>query len=222
MFEEEGLTAYLRCCVGVVDCCHRRLATVPEQIQLEGAMMSSGGGPVADGAYDITVSLFPTNKRMRVSWTEGPASLKVTSGRLVTLGGEKAIKSALFAKVKEVGWRFRSVKSRPGRGCGCVRACSRSELGRRRPSAALAAQRLSPGAGAVAATKVGFTYAGSKTKAPAGPWLHGLRLRGGAKFDGDPDPGNSVKAKNGVFTGSPPRRRDRGMSFVETAPSSPG
>ena len=207
-------------CVGVtLTAATAAWATVPEQIQLEGAMMSSGGGPVADGAYDITVSLFPTNKGGAALWTEGPASLKVTSGRLVTpLGVKKAIKSALFAKVKEV-W----VEVQVGKEPPLPRVRMRSSLFAIRAGTAeaisctgcLNASHL--GAGAVAATKVGFTYAGSKTK--GGPALDlnctGCVSVAELKFDGDLDlKGNSIKAKNGVFTGSLSAASVTAASFV--------
>lgn len=55
-------------------------AAVPTFSRVQGLLTSSGGGPAADGTYDMSFALFPTSKALAAVWSEGPGKVVVTGG----------------------------------------------------------------------------------------------------------------------------------------------
>ncbi len=194
-------------------------AAVPTATSLQGAMTSAAGGPAADGSYSLTFRLYAGQGAKSPAWTEGPVKVTVTGGRFVyLLGTSKPLDAKALAALPEA-WLGVQVGSDP-------------ELPRQRlaasPYALVAAQAQSLGctgclsashiaAGGVSAAKVGFNYAGSTTKGGAAKDLACTACVSAKemKFDGDVDlSGNSLKAKNGTFTGDVAAGTVTATSFV--------
>ncbi len=178
------------------------LAAIPTTLAVQGSLRS-GGGPVADGEYIVTPGLYATAKGGAALWSEPPTIVTVKAGIFGhELGKKNAITPALLTKagtlwlgvavgkdlelprvrLSAVAWALRSAVAE-GLACsGCVTS-----------------NHLAPGA--VAADKIGFTYAGAKTK--GGPATSALDLQctgcvslAELKIDGDLDlGGNALKAK---------------------------
>ena len=55
-------------------------AAIPSVTQIEGALASTGGGPVSDGAYAMTFLLYKDAQGGAAVWTEGPIDVAVVSG----------------------------------------------------------------------------------------------------------------------------------------------
>jgi subtilisin-like proprotein convertase family protein len=73
-------------------------AAVPATVPVQGALTSTGGGPVADGSYDVTFRFFKAEQFGDPLWTEGPVKLTVQNGLFAYALGQK---TALDAKVLE-------------------------------------------------------------------------------------------------------------------------
>lgn len=181
-------------------------AAVPTSTAVEGVLTSAGGGAAADGSYNVTFSIYSAKGATKASWFEGPVKVAVKGGRFsYPLGSTKALSATALASLGQA-WLGIKVGTDP-------------ELPRQRmhsaPYALVAdrAMKLSCSgcvsgnqlaAGGVAASKVGFTYAGSTTK--GGP-ASNLACTGCVsvkelKFDNNVDLGAySLKAKNATFTG---------------------
>ena len=70
---------------------------VPTTTHLEGVLLSSGGGPAADGNYSITLSYVEAGGA--VAWTEGAQQVAVKSGQFTAKLGEKTpLVPGVFAK----------------------------------------------------------------------------------------------------------------------------
>ena len=181
------------------------LAAVPTSTQLEGVLTSAGGAPAADGDYDVTFAIYDAETGGTASWTE-TAKLKVVGGRFnAALGATTALDPGKLAALN-TAWVSVKVGAAP-------------ELPRQRvrsaPYALVAAKAVAVectgcvGAdqianGSIAAAKVAFNYAGSTTKGGPAVELDCTACVSVAemKFDGDVDlAGNSIKAKNGTFSG---------------------
>lgn len=75
------------------------LAAVPQATTVEGALTTTGGGPVADGAYDLTFALYTEEVGGEPVWTEGPTELQVTGGLFHhRLGSVVALDAATVAQ----------------------------------------------------------------------------------------------------------------------------
>jgi cysteine-rich repeat protein len=72
-------------------------AAVPTTLALEGALTSTGGGPVADGVYPMTFQLLDAQAGTAV-WSEGPQNITVKFGQFTTaLGGKTPLSPATVA-----------------------------------------------------------------------------------------------------------------------------
>ena len=70
---------------------------VPGTLVLEGALVSGGGGPAADGAYVATFTFYDKKTGGKVLHQDGPIQLDVKSGRFAaTIGSSKAIPTDAF------------------------------------------------------------------------------------------------------------------------------
>ena len=194
-------------------------ASVPTSTTLEGVLASAGGAPAADGDYDLTFGLYDAATNGNTVWTEGPVKVKVTSGRFTyAVGSSKALDAATIAAAPSL---FLGVKV--GADPELPRQAVRSVF------FALAAQTANGvtctgciGAdhisnGSIPAAKLGFNYAGSATKGGAALDLSCTNCVtvGMMKFDSDVDlAGNSIKAKNGTFSGDLAAQTVTAVSFA--------
>ncbi len=176
-------------------------AAVPVTLAVEGALRTPSGGPVTDGNYKVAFALYATKLAPDAAWKEGPVALPVQNGRFsYALGGIKPITAQLIASLKP-GWLGVTVESGPEllrqplhAVAWAIRAGAADALG---CSGCVTGAHLAPGT--VSADKVGFTFAGSKTK--GGPAKAALDLQctgcvtvSKMKFDGDVDlGGNALK-----------------------------
>ncbi len=76
------------------------MAAMPATVGVEGALYSAGGGPAADGSYNVTFSLYKDALTANATWTEGPVQIAVKNGLFVyALGGSKPLDAATLAGV---------------------------------------------------------------------------------------------------------------------------
>ncbi|MCB9740639.1 MAG: hypothetical protein H6747_15350 [Deltaproteobacteria bacterium] len=185
------------------------VAAVPSSTLFEGVLTSVGGGPVADGPYQLTFGLYPTAQGGSAAWVEGPVEVTVTSGRFaVRLGTTKPLSASALAAMP-TAWLGVKVGNDP-------------ELPRQAlasvPYALVAAHAESVACkDCVSAQAVGFAYAGSSTKGGPAADLActGCVSVAELAFDGDVDlGGNSLKAKNGTFSGDVAAKSVTATEFV--------
>lgn len=195
------------------------LAATPSTMRIEGVLLAGGGSPAADGDYEITFALYAAPTGGVAAWTEGPTKVTVSGGRFTAeIGKTQALTSATLAPLAE-SWLAVKVGGDP-------------ELARTRLASvayaliAAAAESMACtgcitgdhiGNGAIAAAKIGFNYAASSTK--GGPALDlsctGCVSVAEMKFDADVDhAGNSIKAKNGTFSGDVAAQTVTATSFA--------
>ncbi len=181
-------------------------AAVGGTIGVQGVLKGKSGTVVVDGDYKLSFGLYGSSTTTTAAWTEGPLTVTVQGGHFsVSLGETKAIDPAVLGQLG-AAWIGVTVASDP-------------ELPRQRvdsaPYALVAAtaQGVScsgcVGAdalanGSISAAKLGINYAGSAVKGGAALDVSctGCVSVSELAFDGDVDlGGNSLKAKNGTFSG---------------------
>ena len=182
------------------------VSSTPTSTTLEGVLTSTGGGAAADGTYAVTFALYASATEKTAFWQEGPANILVKSGGFShALGGITPLTAAALAKAKaawlgitigtdpelprrqfrSVAWALIAAQAESLSCTGCVGGTQIANDG-------------------ISAAKLGFNYAGSTTKGGAATDLActGCVSVSEMKFDGDLNlGGNSLKAKNGTFTG---------------------
>ena len=171
-------------------------AAAPTTVQVEGALHSAGGGPVADGNYDVTFAIYGAKSGGAAAWTEGPISVATSGGRFaVALGTKTKLDPAKLAAL-------------PGQWLG-VKVGSDPELARspmHSAAFALVAGNVAC-VGCVKGTAMGFNYAGSATKGGAADKAKDLECTGCVsvkemKFDGSVDlGGNGLSAGKVTVSG---------------------
>lgn len=78
-------------------------AAVPGSVFVEGYLHTTGGGPVSDGSYDVTYSLYEAKTGGAAAWSEGPLKVAVKAGQWTyALGATKPIKAATLAGAKSL------------------------------------------------------------------------------------------------------------------------
>ncbi len=164
-------------------------AAVPGSISIEGALLTSGGGPVSDGDYKVTFLLYKDAAGGKAVWSETVAKLAIKGGAFQhSLGSVSKLSPAVVDSGK-VAWLAVQVDVEP-------------ELKRNPLNAVPFAHR------AAIAEAADFTYAGSKTKGGPASDLQCTGCVGVSelKIDGDLDlGGHTLKAKTvaaGTFMGS--------------------
>ena len=188
-------------CVGGALLCQANTASaVPATVAVRGAIHAVGGAPGADGKYLLKFAIYSADKGGTAAWSEPAVPMMVQGGAFVhVLGQSKALTAELLAALPQA-WlgvtvdvdpelprvplhSVTSALSAGGLSCtGCVKA-----------------EHLSKGA--ISADKLGFAYAGSKTKGGPADLALGLQCTGcvpvaAMKFDADMDlGGNAIKAK---------------------------
>ncbi|MCB9740123.1 MAG: hypothetical protein H6747_12730 [Deltaproteobacteria bacterium] len=192
------------------------VAAPPPSLETEGVLTAAGGIPAVDGSYELSFALYAGENAKSPVWQEGPTKVTVAAGRFrATLGLSKPLPAQTLASMPEA-WLGVSVGTEP-------------ELPRQRLAAAAYAVVASALAcdgcvqgdqlanGGIAAAKIAFNYAGSAQKGGAALDLacSGCVSAAEMKFDADIDlGGNSVKAKNGTFTGDVAAKSVIATSFV--------
>ncbi len=183
------------------------MAAPPSTSLIEGLMTSAGGGAAADGTYDVTFSVYEAGSGGNAVWSEGPVKVAVKGGQFsYALGTTKTIDITKLGALKSQ-WLGVKIGADP-------------ELARVKLHATLfalhagAADKLTctgcvtadqVANGSLSAAKLGFNYAGSKTK--GGP-ASDLACTGCVgvdelKFDKDVDLGKqSLKATNITAAGT--------------------
>ena len=91
--------AWLRTALlGLAVCTPALASALPTSSSLEGVLMSAGGAPAADGEYDVTFALYPSETAKDPSWTEGPVKVTLKGGRFnAVVGKTKAIDATVLA-----------------------------------------------------------------------------------------------------------------------------
>ncbi len=88
-------------------------AAVPAMTQIDGVLQSVSGGPIADGSYNMTFSLYPSVSQGVALYVEGPVGVNVKGGFFVwTLGSAEPLKSSVFANASSV-WLGVKIESDP-------------------------------------------------------------------------------------------------------------
>ena len=178
-------------------------AAVPTSLTVTGALQAIGGGPAADGTYYLTFSLYDAPAKGKAVWSEPNVKVLVSGGHFSQdIGVNTPLKPEVLAGLK-TAWlgvavspdpelprqRLRSVAY-------ALRAASVDGL---QCTGCVKAEHLAPGS--ITADKVGFTYAGAKTKGGPAETALDLQCTGCVtvaemKFDQDLDlGGNGLKVK---------------------------
>ncbi len=187
-------------------------AAVPGAMSAHGTLRAAGGGPVADGGYTATFALYEQAKGGKATWFESH-NLTVKAGAFsAKLGLNKPLDAKLLAAMKG-HWLGISVANEPELPRLALASTAFSLLAQSAASldcsGCVGAGQLAAGAvagkhvapGAISADKVGFTYAGSKTKGGPADKAMGLACTGCVSvdmlnIDKDLDlGGNALKAK---------------------------
>lgn len=75
-------------------------AAVPESMAVSGSLQTSSGGPVADGVYVLTFSLFKDELGGAAVWSEAPLVVPVKNGGFATvLGAKSPLSPAILAQL---------------------------------------------------------------------------------------------------------------------------
>ncbi|MCO4763687.1 MAG: hypothetical protein KC502_19400 [Myxococcales bacterium] len=181
-------------------------AAAPKTASIEGVLTSTGGGAAADGSYNMTFRVYANGTTKTALWSEGPVSVSVSKGQFHWALGSKTsldIKKLASTSTPMLGITIGSDPELPRRAIRSVLfAMNAGTADALTCTGCLSASHIANGA--ISGSKVGFAYAGSATK--GGP-AKDLACTGCVsvkelKFDGNIDlAGNSIKAKNGTFTG---------------------
>ena len=194
------------------------IAAAPTTTLIEGVLTSAGGAPAADGSYDVTFRAYATATDAQAGWTEGPVKVEVVSGRFQhELGSKVAIDFASKAwAAPTLGVQVGADPELPRKALHSVLyALHATTAAGLNCTSCVSAGQIADGG--VAAAKVGFNYAGSATKGGAALDLSctGCVSVTELAFDGDVDlGGNSLKAKNGTFSGDIVAKSVTATSFV--------
>ena len=70
----------------------------PKTLQFEGALRSAGGGPAADGAYDLTIAVYAEAKDGVALWTEKSKATVVGGTFTIALGATQALNVVALAQ----------------------------------------------------------------------------------------------------------------------------
>jgi len=146
-------------------------AATPTTVTVEGALNSSGGGPVADGVYNLTFAIYDKVKDGTAAWTEGPVPVATKAGRFAYhLGGLKALDAGKLAALPKqwLGIKVGIDPELPRQQLRAVAFALHAGMADKlKCSGCLQATHIANGA--ISGAKVGFAYAASATK--GGPAL---------------------------------------------------
>jgi subtilisin-like proprotein convertase family protein len=159
-------------------------SAVPATVAVSGVLTSVGGGPAADGTYQLQFAIYPKESGAPALWVEGPVGIKVEGGRFAhLLGSSTPIEASALTDLSEA-WFGVKVDNDPelplqplGSQLFALRAAIADTLSgpigaELIADGAITASKLAPGTvgvdalgpGSVTADKLGFNYAGSQSK----------------------------------------------------------
>ena len=188
----------------------------PTTLHVEGVLLGAGGAPAVDGSYKLTIALHASASGAGAPlFSEGPLDVTVAGGRFaLVVGGTKALDPALLAAGDR--WIGVQVGGDPELPRQLLRAVPYAMVASSLAcSGCVAGNALADGG--IAASKVGFNYAGAATKGGAALDLScsGCVSVGELAFDGDVDlGGNSLKAKNATLSGDVVAKTVTAVSFL--------
>lgn len=196
------------------------VAAVPATLEVQGALSSAAGAPVVDGLYGLTFALYDVQTGGAAVWAEPEVPVNVAAGRFRhVLGKAKPVHAALAAvKTAWLGVKVAGQLELPRLPLHSVayalQAAAADKLG---CTGCVEAGHLA--SGAISADKVGFTFAGSKTK--GGPAIQALDLQctgcvamAEIDFNADLDIGGNVLKAKVVSAGSVNATQVSASSFV--------
>ena len=192
-------------------------AAIPGRLQVEGTLMA-GSGAAPDGDYGMTFHIYDGQSAQAPAASVNVAKVAVAGGRFAALVPTDAATAAKVGGLADpwVGVVVGSDPELPRRPLAAVpfalHAGTASGL---TCTGCLSSDTIANGS--IAAAKVGFNYAGSATKGGAALDLQCTGCVGVSElsFDGDIDlAGNSLKAKNGTFSGDVVAKSVTATSFV--------
>ena len=199
-----ALTISMAAIAAVVCGAPQASAKVPGTLMIQGALTAAVGGVAADGDYQITFALYGAKSGGAAIWAEDPTKVAVKAGLFGhTLGSQKPLTPALLASVDAIwfGMAVGADPELPRVPLHAVAFALQAELANGLAcSGCVTGEALK--AGTVSADKVGFTYAGAKTKGGPADVALDLQCTGCVaiselKLDGDLDlGGNALKAKS--------------------------
>ncbi len=178
-------------------------AAIPNTLSVAGALSNAAGGPAADGEYVAMFALYESKTGGKAVWLEGPTKLQVKAGRFGhALGIDKPLSAAQLALMKEI-WLGVKLGLEPELPRVPIRSVASAMLAERATALActgcIKGAQLAPGT--ISADKLGFAFAGSKTKGGPATAATSLACTGCVTnkqlaLDGDLDlGGNALKAK---------------------------
>jgi len=177
-------------------------AEVPGTLQVDGMLRSEKGAPVVDGLYSLSFAIYGAQTGGKAAWSEAKVPVTVTGGRFRhTLGKSSPIAAPLAAlKTAWLGVKVADQVELPRQLLHAVAfALQAAKADKLACSGCVGAKEI--GTGAISADKVGFTFAGSKTKGGPATTASDVQCTGCVAlseiaFDGDLDlGGNALKAK---------------------------
>ena len=177
----------------------------PKTLVVQGALVAAGGGPISDGVYSVAFFIYAEKAAKDAVWASAVANIDLKGGRFVhVLGIAKPFDDALLAGLKTpfLGVQLGIEPELPRLPLHSVAWAMIA--GRLSCTGCVGANELA--AGSISADKVGFTYAGAKTK--GGPAAMSLDVSctgcvsvDEMKWDKDVDlGGQALKAKKLVAT----------------------
>ena len=191
----------------VLLCAGTSFAAAPTTTLIEGVLTSSGGGAAADGTYDVTFSLWEAQSGGTATWSEGPVKVIVKGGQFsYPLGTSKPLTMVKLAALK-TQWLALKIGSDPALPRQLVHATLfarwADNAGGLTCTGCVTSNHLANNS--VAASKMGFNYAGSASKGGPASDLNctGCVSVKEMKFDGNANFGAyAVTAKSFIGDGS--------------------
>ena len=178
-------------------------AAVPTTMNVEGVLTATGGAPAADGDYLVTFALYNVPSGGTSAWSEVGVTVSIKGGQFsYALGKSKPLSADMLAKLSNawIGMKVGAEPELPRQPLRSVAYALRAAAAETvQCSGCVGATELA--ANAISADKLGFGFAGAKTK--GGPATTALDLQctgcvsvAELKIDADLDlGGNALKAK---------------------------
>ncbi len=94
-----GMALNLAVCAAGLGLAGTAMATTPTTAVVEGLLLSAGGGPAADGTYQVTFALYGAETGGSAVWQEGPVALLAKNGQFsYQLGSKTPLAQAALAQ----------------------------------------------------------------------------------------------------------------------------
>ena len=178
-------------------------AAAPSAMVVEGFLNSTGGGAAADGVYEVTFAIYNVQSGGSAAWSEGPVKVAVKGGQFShAMGSSKALTAAMLDKLTKawLGMKVGADPELPRQALHSVAYALIADTAKKLACSGCITSGAIAG-GAIGADKVGFTFAGAKTKGGPANLALDVQCTGCVsvselKIDKDLDlGGNALKAK---------------------------